>query len=55
MSDLGNREVMAANIKYFMTLHGKSRRQMCEDLGFAYSTFSDWVNGKNIHVLIKLK
>ena len=48
MSDLGNREVMAANIKYFMTLHGKSRRQMCEDLGFAYSTFSDWVNGKKI-------
>ena len=28
MSDLGNREVMAANIKYFMTLHGKSRKQI---------------------------
>ena len=55
MSDLGNREVMAANIKYFMTLHGKSRRQMCEDLGFAYSTFSDWVNGKKYPRIDKIE
>lgn len=55
MSDLGNREVMAANIKYFMTLHGKTRKQMCEDLGFAYSTFSDWVNGKKYPRIDKIE
>ena len=55
MSDLGNREVMAANIKYFMTLHGKTRKQICEDLGFAYSTFSDWVNGKKYPRIDKIE
>lgn len=55
MSDLENREVMAANIKYFMTLHGKTRKQICEDLGFAYSTFSDWVNGKKYPRIDKIE
>ena len=29
-----------------MDLSGKSRRDICKDLGFSYYTFSDWVNGK---------
>lgn len=44
MSDLGNKEVIAQNIKYFMELHGKTRKEMCEAIGVKYSTFSDWVN-----------
>lgn len=55
VSDLGNREVMAANIKYFMTLHGKTRKQMCEDLGFSYTTFSDWVNAKTYPRIDKIE
>ena len=46
MSDLGNKEVMAKNIKYYMSLHNKTRKQIRSDLGFAYTTFSDWINGK---------
>ena len=46
MSDLGNKAIMAENIKYYMDLNNKSRNDMCEALGFKYSTFTDSVNGK---------
>ena len=46
MSDLGNKAVMAENIKYYMNLHNKTRVEVCKDLGFAYSTFSEWLNAK---------
>lgn len=45
MSDLGNKEIMAKNIQYYMDLNGKSRADMCEALGVKYTTFSDWVKG----------
>lgn len=45
MSSLGNKQIMSKNIQYYMTLHGKTRNDMCEVLGVKYSTFSDWVNG----------
>lgn len=43
---MNNKNVFATNLKYQMALHGKSRREICEDLGLSYYTFSDWVNGK---------
>lgn len=45
MSCLGNKEVMAKNIQYYMDLHGKTRKEMCEALGVKYTTFTDWVKG----------
>lgn len=41
---LGNKEIMGRNIQYYMDLNNKSRNEVCKDLGFAYSTFSDWIN-----------
>ena len=55
MSDLGNKEVMAKNIKYYMSLHNKTRKQICSDLGFAYTTFSDWINGKKYPRIDKIE
>lgn len=43
MSDLGNKQIMASNIQYYMDLHNKSRNDMCEALGVKYTTFTDWV------------
>lgn len=45
MSGLGNKEIIAKNIQYYMDLHGKTRRDMCEALGVKYTTFTDWVKG----------
>ena len=55
MSDLGNKEIMAKNIKYYMDLHGKSRKDICNDLGFVYSAFSDWLNGKKYPRIDKIE
>lgn len=55
MSDLGNREIIAENIRHYMALHGKSRNDMCQDLGLVYSTFSDWINGKKYPRIDKIE
>ncbi len=46
MSDLGNKQVLAENLRHYMNLHGKSRNDMCSALDISYTTFSDWVNRK---------
>lgn len=45
MSAIGNKEVFAKNLKYYMEKKGKDRVRICEDLGLKYTTFTDWVNG----------
>lgn len=45
MGALGNKDIMSKNIKYYMGIKGKDRNEMCEDLGFPYTTFADWING----------
>ena len=43
-----HKEVFAKNLKKYMELNGKSRREVCAALGYSYFTFSDWVNGKKM-------
>lgn len=45
MSDLGNKEIFSKNLRYYMTLNKKTRNDICNDLGFKYTTFTDWYNG----------
>ncbi|MFR2787431.1 MAG: S24 family peptidase [Clostridia bacterium] len=45
MSDLGNKEIFAKNLKYYMTINNKTRNDVCKDLNFKYTTFTDWYNG----------
>jgi len=44
MSGLGNKEIFANNLRYYMDLNQKSRNQLCSDLGLKYSTVSEWLN-----------
>ena len=46
MDDKDSKYTFAKNLQYQMDLHGKSRRDVCEALGFNYNTFTDWVRGK---------
>lgn len=55
MSDLGNRAIMAENIQRLMERMGKTRTQVCEDLGIKYTTFTDWVNGKTYPRIDKIE
>lgn len=55
MSDLGNKAIMAENIKYYMEKKNKTRNEICDDLGIKYTTFSDWVNGKKYPRIDKIE
>jgi repressor LexA len=46
VSDIGNKEVMAKNIKMYMDLNRKTRNDICDALGFKYTTFTDWIKGR---------
>lgn len=46
MSSLGNKEVMAKNLKYYIERSGKDRRELAETWGFPYSTVTEWINGR---------
>ena len=47
MSDLGNKEVFAKNLKYYMDRNGKDRNQICADLPqIAYTTLATWLQAK---------
>lgn len=43
---MDNKNIFAKNLNYYMKENGKSRRDVCEALGFSYYTFTDWVKGK---------
>lgn len=44
MSDLGNKEIFAKNLNYYMNINKKTRNDVCRDLDIPYSTFTDWCN-----------
>lgn len=46
MSGIGNKEIMADNLKYYIERSGKDRRELAEIWGFPYSTLSEWINGR---------
>ena len=55
MTNLGNKDVFAKNLKKYMQLNGKSRNEVCQALGFKYSTFADWINGKKYPRMDKIE
>lgn len=45
-NNLGNKKIMAENIKYYMALNDIDRNTICSALNIKYSTFSEWVNAR---------
>lgn len=43
---MDNKSIFASNLQEQMDLHNKTRRDVCDALGFSYYTFTDWVKGK---------
>jgi repressor LexA len=46
MSNIGNKETMSKNLKYYIERSGKDRRELAEIWGFPYSTVTEWINGR---------
>ena len=55
MSNLGNKEVMARNIRYFIKKSGMTQKELCEILGVNTSTFNDWVRAKKYPRIDKIE
>ena len=52
---MSHRVVFSENLKKYMALSGKSRKDICEALGYSYFTFSDWVTGKKMPRMDKVE
>lgn len=46
MSTLGNKQVLAKNLIFYMEKNNVDRYKLCEDLDFKYSTVSEWLSAK---------
>lgn len=46
MDASAGKSIFANNLRYYMCIKGVSNTQLCADLGFKYTTFMDWINGK---------
>lgn len=54
MSELGNKEIFSKNLRLYMEKAGKDRTQICDDLGFKYTTFADWYMGNPVFMRVSL-
>lgn len=54
-SDLGNKSIMAQNIKYYMDLNSVNQTEICNKLNLKTTTFSDWVNAKTYPQIDKIE
>ena len=55
MANIGNKEVMSKNIRFYVEKINKDRREICKDLNVSYSTFSDWYNGNKYPRIDKIE
>lgn len=46
MTELGNKEILAKNLKKYMEQNKVDRYKLCEDLNFKYSTVSEWLHAR---------
>lgn len=55
MSGLGNKEIMAKNIRYYMERKGLNAKDFSIELDFKYSTVLDWLNAKTYPRIDKIE
>ena len=54
-NNLGNKQTMAKNIRYQMSINGMSRRALSECVGSPYTTVCDWLNAKTYPRIDKIE
>lgn len=55
MSELGNKEIMAANLQYYMDKNGLSRQDLCQAIGVKYTTLTDWLKANTYPRIDKIE
>lgn len=55
MSELGNKDIFAKNLSYYMEKKQVDRYQLCEALDFKYSTLCEWLSAKKYPRIDKIE
>lgn len=55
MTSLGNKQIFAKNLNYYIERSGKSQKDLAEMVGVAASTFNDWVKAKKYPRIDKIE
>ena len=55
MSDLGNKEVFARNLKYYLAKKNVTQAEVCKTLNIKPNSFSDWINAKTYPRIDKIE
>lgn len=50
-----NKLIFANNLTYYMQINRVDRYKLCDDMGFNYSTVSEWLNGKKYPRIDKIE
>ncbi len=55
MTNIGNKEIFANNLNYYIEMSGKSKKDIAEIVGVAPSTFNEWTKGKKYPRIDKIE
>ena len=55
MSNLGNKEIFAKNLAYYLEKSGRDQKEVAEVVGVAPSTFNEWMKGKKYPRIDKIE
>lgn len=55
MTNLGNREIFAKNLAYYVDKSGKTQKELSEIADVATSTFNDWMKAKKYPRIDKIE
>ena len=55
MTSIGNKEILAKNLVYYVERSGKTQKELADIVGVAYSTFNDWCKAKKYPRIDKIE
>lgn len=55
MTNIGNKEIFARNLNYYVERSGKSQKDLAAIVGVAPSTFNDWAKAKKYPRIDKIE
>ena len=55
MSNIGNKEIFAKNLAYYLERSGKDQKVVAEVIGVAPSTFNEWMKAKKYPRIDKIE
>ena len=55
MSGIGNKDIFAKNLAYYLNKCGRDQREVAASIGVAPSTFNEWMKGKKYPRIDKIE